>query len=61
MKTWQAFVMCMALLTAGFVFTTYSASAPYTTYAGTIGIVFAAYAGKRLMQKKGEFNRETVD
>lgn len=59
MRTWQAFVMCIALLTAGFVFTTYNIGAPYATYAGTIGIVFGAYAGKRLLQKKEEFS-ETV-
>ena len=61
MKTWQAFVMCMALLTAGFVYTTCNATAPYATYAGTIGIVFGAYSGKRLWQKRKEFNEETVD
>jgi uncharacterized membrane protein YfcA len=61
MKTWQAFVMCIAVLTAGFVFATYKQHAPYTTLASAVGIVFAAYAGKRLWQKKEEFNRETVD
>lgn len=59
MKTWQAFVMCIALLTAGFVFTTYNMNAPYIAYSGAVGMVFTAYAGKRLLQKKDEFS-ETV-
>ena len=52
--------MCVAVLAAGFIWATFLKDAPYTTFAGTLGLVFAAYTGKRLLQKKEEFS-ERVD
>lgn len=61
MKTWQAFVMCITVLTGGMLFAAYNINAPYTTFASTVGIVFGMYTGKRLWQKKVEFHDETID
>ena len=47
--------MCVAVLVAGFIWATFFTDAPYTTFAGTLGLVFTAYAGKRLLQKKEGF------
>ena len=55
MKTYQAFLLSVAVLVAGFVFATFFPTAPYATFAGTLGLVFVGYAGKRLMQKKEGF------
>ena len=55
MKTYQAFLLSVAVLVAGFLFATFFHDAPYATFAGTLGLVFAAYSGKRLLQKKEEF------
>jgi len=55
MRTYQAFILCVAVLTAGFIWASFFTEAPYTTFAGTLGLVFGAYAGKRLLQKKEDF------
>ena len=55
MRTYQAFILCVAVLAAGFIWATFFTDAPYVTFAGTLGLVFGAYAGKRLLQKKEGF------
>ena len=55
MRTHQAFLLCVAVLAAGFIWATFLKDAPYVTFAGTLGLVFGAYAGKRLLQKKEGF------
>ena len=55
MRTYQAFLLCLTALTGGFIWTTFYPVAPYVAFSGTVGLVFGAYAGKRLLQKKEEF------
>lgn len=55
-NTSKAFIITLFLLFAGFLWTSFFANAPYSTFATTIGLVFGANAGKRLMQKRKEFN-----
>ena len=47
--------MCVAVLTAGFIWASFFTDAPYVTFASTLGLVFTGYACKRLMQKKEGF------
>lgn len=56
--TTKGFLITTALLFAGFIWTTFYQSAPYTTLATTLGIVFGALAGKRLIQKREAFKNE---
>ena len=56
MRTHQAFRLCVAVLAAGFIWATFFTDAPYTTFASTLGLVFGAYTGKRLLQKMESFN-----
>ena len=55
MRTYQAFLLCIATLVGGFVWATFFPQAPFVSFSGTVGLVFGAYAGKRLLQKKEEF------
>ena len=55
MKTYQAFLLCIATLAGGFVWATFYPVAPYVAFSGTVGLVFGCYTGKRLLQKKEEF------
>uniref|UniRef100_A0A6M3IJ53 Uncharacterized protein n=1 Tax=viral metagenome TaxID=1070528 RepID=A0A6M3IJ53_9ZZZZ len=49
--TWLAFIIYAALMTAGFVWTTYLREAPYEIFAKMFTYGFGFYAGKRLAQK----------
>ena len=55
-----AFVVYCALMLAGFVFSTFFTAAPYLAFAVQLTIGFGAYVGKRLLQKKGEYNGKDV-
>jgi len=55
MRTYQAFLLTVAVLSAGFILAAFVPAAPYVTFAGTISLVFGGYTGKRLLQKKSEF------
>lgn len=55
LKTTQAFLITLATLLSGFIWATFYPDSPYVSFAGTVGLVFGAYAGKRLIQKKEEF------
>lgn len=43
--------MTLILLFVGFIWASFFKEAPYATFAGTAGLVFGGYAGKRLAQK----------
>ena len=50
-NTSRGFCLTLALLFIGFIWTAFIPEAPYTTFAGTVGLAFGALAGKRLAQK----------
>ena len=50
-NTSRGFIITLALLFIGFIWTTFKPEAPYTTFAGAAGLAFGALAGKRLAQK----------
>ena len=58
MRTYQAFILCVAVLTAGFIWASFFTEAPYITFASTLGLVFGGYASKRLIQKRPAFKEE---
>jgi uncharacterized membrane protein YfcA len=64
-RTWQAFLIVLALIFIGFIWTTFYPNSPYTTFSTAVGLIFGGYAGKRLAQKTERFNSEiggqTVD
>lgn len=49
--TSKALIMTLILLFVGFIWASFFKEAPYATFAGTAGLVFGGYAGKRLAQK----------
>ena len=49
--TTKAFVIALAMVFIGFFWSTFFPAAPYATMTTTVGILFGAYAGKRLAQK----------
>ena len=57
-NTSRGFVLTLALLFIGFIWTSFIPEAPYTTFAGTVGLVFGAVAGKRLAQKANWAQKE---
>ena len=54
-KTTHALLITLGVLVGGFVWATFYPVAPYVAFSGTVGLVFGAYAGKRLLQKKEGF------
>jgi len=56
MKTTTAFVITIITLLGGMVFATFFKTAPYVAFSTTVGIVFSALAGKKLIQKHASFN-----
>lgn len=60
-KTTHAFIITLLVLTGGFMWATFFPGAPFVAFSGTVGLVFAGYSGKRLMQKKKEFNNVQED
>ena len=55
-RTSVAFVIWAVLITAAFAFTGFKPAAQFGTYAVWLTIGLSAYTGKRLLQKKKEFN-----
>jgi len=55
-RTSVAFVIWAVLITAAFAFTGFKSDAQFGTYAVWLTVGLSAYTGKRLMQKKKEFN-----
>lgn len=55
-RTSWAFIIWAILLTGGFVFTGFKPTAQFGIYATWLTIGLGAYTGKRLIQKKKEFN-----
>lgn len=51
MTTTKAFIVALAMVFIGFFWSTFFPAAPYSTMTTTVGILFGAYAGKRLAQK----------
>lgn len=54
-KTWHSFLITAGLVFTGFVITAFYPDAPYITLCSTLGTAFTVYAGKRLIQKRGEY------
>ena len=52
----HAYILTLASLLCGMVFTTWFPAAPYGVFAPTVGIIFGAYITKRLIQKEAKFN-----
>ena len=55
LKTTHALLITLGVLVGGFVWATFFPQSPFVSFSGTVGLVFGAYAGKRLLQKKEEF------
>ena len=55
-RTSVAFIIWAVLLTGGFVFTGFKPDASYAVFAGWLTGGLTAYTGKRLIQKRKEFN-----
>jgi len=55
-RTSVAFIIWAFLITGAFVFTGFKPAAQFTAYATWLTIGLGAYTGKRLFQKKKEFN-----
>jgi len=53
-RTREAFVITLSVLTAGFIYSSYR-PAPYAEFAAAVVAVFGAYGYKRLMQRRGEY------
>jgi hypothetical protein len=51
----QAYILTLASLLCGMVFTTYFTAAPYGVFAPTVGVIFGAYLTKRLAQRSPTF------
>lgn len=54
--TGLAFLIWALLISGAFVFTGFKPAAQFTAYATWLTIGLGAYTGKRLFQKKKEFN-----
>jgi len=52
----HAYILTLASLLCGMVFTAYFPAAPYGVFAPTVGLIFGAYITKRLAQKSAKFN-----
>jgi len=57
-RTSVAFIIWAFLITVAFVFTGFKPAAQFGTYATWLTIGLGAYTGKRLFQKKKEFNEK---
>jgi len=57
-RSWHAFVMCITLLTCGFVLTIFYPKAPFVTYSAHLVGALGLYLGKRLIQKKEEYHND---
>ena len=55
-RTSVAFIIWAVLITGAFAFTGFKPDAQFGTYATWLTIGLASYTGKRLFQKKKEFN-----
>jgi hypothetical protein len=51
----QAYILTLASLLCGMVFTTWYPAAPYGVFAPTVSVIFGAYITKRLIQKEAKF------
>jgi hypothetical protein len=51
-KTWQALLIYLGLMTGGYIWATFWESAPFLAFATQLTIGFLGYTGKRLWQKK---------
>jgi len=60
-RSWHAFLIALALISIGFVWTSFYPNSPYTTFSTAIGLIFGGYIGKRLAQKAQAFNHKTGD
>ena len=56
LHTSVAFIIWTLLLTGAFVFTAFKPIAQFVTFATWLTIGLGSYTGKRLIQKKKEFN-----
>ena len=59
-KTWQAFLIWAFLLTLAYVYTGFKESAQFGNYATWLTLGLGAYTGKRLFQKRKDFNGHEV-
>jgi len=60
--TYQAFVIALLLLCAGFIWGTFYVDAPYEIFAGAVVAVFGGYGYKRLKQKEEKYqNNKDAD
>lgn len=57
-RTSIAFIIWTVLLSAAFAFTGFKPMAQFGTYATWLTLGLGAYTGKRLWQKKKEFNEK---
>lgn len=55
-RTSVAFIIWAVLITGAFIFTGFKPVAQFGTYATWLTIGLGAYTGKRLFQRKKEFN-----
>lgn len=55
-RTSVAFVIWLVCLSGAYVLTGFKEAAQFTTYATWLTLGLGAYTGKRLLQKKAEFN-----
>ena len=56
LHTSVAFLIWAMLITGAFIFTGFKSAAQFTAYATWLTIGLSAYTGKRLIQKRKEFN-----
>ena len=58
-KSWQAFLIWAALLTGAFIYTGFKPDAQFGNFATWLTLGLGMYTGKRLFQKRVDFNNET--
>lgn len=57
LRTWQAFLIAIVLITTGFVFQVFFETTHYITFCSTISGLFFAFAGKNMkenIQRNGD-------
>lgn len=54
-RSWHAFVMCITLLTAGFILATFYPKAPFVVYSAHLVGALGLYLAKRTIQKKSDY------
>lgn len=54
-RTYQAFLITLGALLAGFVWATFKPAAPYEAFSAAVSGVFLGYGYKRLKQKEAKY------